>query len=96
LSTQFVRVAQTLKMEPRNVRVKVDAKYFREGSVLAGTADAMCDSLVTELSFDCDDSPERIAKLISMAEATCYTLGALRKAVPCELKPTVNQAPFEV
>jgi hypothetical protein len=83
-------------MEPKNVRIKVDAKYYREGSVLAGTAEAMCDALVTELTFDCDEPPERIAKLISMAEATCYTLGALRKAVPCELKSTVNDAPFKI
>jgi hypothetical protein len=56
----------------------------------------MCDTVVTKLALDSDEPPERLAKLISMAEATCYTMAALRKAVPVELVSTVNDAPFAV
>jgi len=91
-----VQVARTLKMEPRNVRIKVDAKFFREGSVIAGTAKSHCDSIVTDLQLESDEPAERIAQLIRMAEASCFTMAALRNVAPVELCATVNGSPFEV
>jgi hypothetical protein len=91
-----VQVAQTLKLEPRNVRIKVTAKYYREGSVIQGTAKVTCDSIRTELSLDSDEPPERIAHLIRMAEASCYTMAALRGNTPCELASSVNGRPFDI
>lgn len=82
-------------MEPRNVRIKVTAKYYREGSVLQGTAKVTCDSICTELSLDSDEPPERVAHLIRMAEASCFTMAALRNNTPCDLVSTVNGQPFD-
>ena len=91
-----MQVAQTLKMAPRNVRIKVTAKYYREGSVIHGTATVRCDSIRTELALDSDEPPERVAHLIRMAEASCFTMAALRNNTPCELVSTVNGQPFAV
>jgi hypothetical protein len=91
-----VQVAHTLKIEPRNVAIKVTASYRREGSIMAGTAHVQCDKVTTELTLDCDESPERIAQLIKMAEASCYTMAALRQPVDAELIPTVNGEPFDI
>ncbi|HEY7060071.1 MAG TPA: hypothetical protein VII06_01220 [Chloroflexota bacterium] len=91
-----MQVAQTLKMEPRNVRIKVTAKYYREGSVLQGTAKVTCDSICTELSLDSDEPPDRVAHLIRMAEASCFTMAALRNTTPCDLVSSVNGQPFAV
>lgn len=85
-----------LKIEPRNVRIKVTAKYYREGSVIQGTAKVRCDSIRTELALDSDEPPERVAHLIRMAEASCFTMAALRHHTPCELASTVNGQPFDV
>ena len=82
-------------MEPKNVRIKVRARYSREGSVLAGNAKTMCDSIKTELSLDSDDPPERVAQLIKMAEATCFTMAALRNTAPVDLNATVNGQHFD-
>ena len=38
----------------------------------------------------------RVAQLIKMAEASCYTMAALRNAVPCDLVSTVNDRPFDI
>jgi len=89
-----VQVARALHIEPKNVRIKVTARYYREGSVLAGTAKTVCDSIKTELALDSDEPPERLAQLVKMAEATCFTLGALRHPAPVELEATVNGQPF--
>jgi hypothetical protein len=90
-----VQVAQANKIEPRNVRIKVTARYFREGSVIQGDAKVTCDGIRTEVSLDSDEPPERVAHLIRMAEASCFTLAALRGNTPCELVSTVNGQPFE-
>jgi organic hydroperoxide reductase OsmC/OhrA len=89
-----VQVARALHIEPKNVRIRVTARYSREGSVLAGNAKTLCDSIRTELSLDSDESPERLAQLITMAEATCFTMAALRNPAPVALEATVNGQPF--
>jgi hypothetical protein len=90
-----VQVARALHIEPKNVCIKVTARYHREGSVLAGNAHTMCDSIKTELSLDSDEPPERVAQLIKMAEATCFTLAALRNPAPVALEATVNGQAFD-
>ena len=89
-----MQVARALHIEPKNVRIKVTARYYREGSILAGNAQTRCDSIKTELSLDSDEPPERVAQLIKMAEATCFTIAALRNPTPVELDATVNDRPF--
>jgi organic hydroperoxide reductase OsmC/OhrA len=91
-----VQVARALHIEPKNVRIKVTARYSREGSVLAGNAKTLCDSIRTELSLDSDESPERLAQLITMAEATCFTMAALRNPAPVALEATVNGQRFNL
>jgi hypothetical protein len=89
-----VQVARALHIEPKNVCIKVTARYYREGSVLAGNANTVCDSIKTELALDSDEPPERVAQLVKMAEATCFTLSALRHPAPVALEATVNGRPF--
>ena len=78
------------------MRIQVTAKYCREGSVIQGTAKVTCDSIETQLSLESDEPPERIAHLIRMAEASCFTMAALRNNTPCELASTVNGQPFDI
>jgi hypothetical protein len=90
-----VQVARALHIEPKNVRITITARYSREGSVIAGDAHTRCDSIKTQLSLDSDEPPERVAQLIKMAEATCFTLAALRNPAPVALEATVNGQPFD-
>ncbi len=85
-----------MKLDVRNVRVKVTAQFRRAGSVLAGTATAGCEKVTTDLTLESDAPPERVAELVRMAEATCYTIGALREPTPCELAVTLNGASLQV
>jgi len=79
-----------MKLPIRNLRVRVGAEYHRAGSVLAGTATAGCDSIRTNVQLDSEEPEERIAELIRVAENSCYTIGALRNPVPCELAVELN------
>lgn len=90
----MVQVAHTLKMEPRNVTIRVTGKWARQGSVLQGDVTSSCEGITTEIALDCDDTADRIAQLIKMAEATCYTMATLRNPVEAHLVATVNGEPF--
>jgi len=90
-----VQVAHTLKIEPRNVKIRVIGQWSRAGSILKGDVSSSCDGITTELSLDCDEPPERVAKLIELAEASCFTMATLRSPVPCNLVATVNGEPFD-
>jgi hypothetical protein len=89
-----VQVASTLKIVPRNVKIRVTGQWSRSGSVLQGDAASVCEGITTEISLDCEESTERIAQLIKMAEATCFTLATLRHPVEAHLVATVNGEPF--
>ena len=91
-----MQVARALRIEPKNVRITITARYAREGSVIAGDARTLCDSIKTELALDSDEPPERVAQLIKMAEATCFTLTALRHPSPVILEARVNGQSFNV
>jgi len=91
-----VQVARALHTEPKNVRITITARYAREGSVIGGHARTRCDSITTELALDSDEPPARVAQLIKMAEATCFTLTALRNPAPVALEATVNGQSFDL
>ena len=91
-----MQVARGLKIEFRNVNIKVQGLFSRDGSVLGGDIESFADSLTTELSLDSDEPPERVTQLVKLAEASCYTMAALRKPTPVELQVTVNGERFEL
>jgi hypothetical protein len=58
--------------------------------VLRGDARTVCDGVQTKLHFDSDDTDARNVHLARMAEASCFTIAALRQPVPGMLAVTVN------
>lgn len=91
-----MQVARGLHIEFRNAQVRVHGLFSREGSILKGDIEAFADSINTELSLDCDEPPERVVQLVKLAEASCFTIAALRKPTPVELSVTVNGAKLEL
>lgn len=85
-----------MKVAVRDVRVKVIAQYRREGSILAGTITSGCDFVKTEINLASDEPADRLAELLRVAEASCFTIGAIRNPTPCELIAVVNDEPFPI
>ena len=85
-----------MKIEIRNLRIKVDAQYRRAGSILAGTATAGGESFELEAIFDADAPEDQLRELVRVAEASCYTAGALREPQPVGLAATINGERFQV
>lgn len=91
-----MQVARGLHIEYRNPRIRVHGLYSREGSILAGDIQSFCDGIRTEVFLDSDEPPERVAQLIKLAEASCFTMAALRNPTAVELEVTVNGARFDL
>jgi len=85
-----------MSIQAIGVRIRVEARYHREGSVLRGDAHTICDGIHTELHFESVDTDERNRHLARMAEASCFTIAALRQPVPCTLAVSVNGAMLEL
>lgn len=81
-------------MEPQNVNIRVHGLYSRQGAILNGTIQSKADSIRTEVSLESDEPSERVSQLIKLAEASCFTIAALREPTPVELVTTVNGEPF--
>jgi hypothetical protein len=78
-----------------SARMTIRASYVREGSVITETAWSSCEGFTTELQIESDAPPEQVAKLIRMAEQTCFAMSAIKNPVPCELVAVVNGEPFD-
>ena len=85
-----MQCARALHVEPRNVLIRVHGLYSRQGAILAGDIQSTCDSIRTEVSLESDEPPEKVAQLLKLAEASCFTIAALRNPTPVELEVTLN------
>ena len=94
LMTQVARFGRMLKVEIRDVRVRVRIGWEQSGSVFAGTVAARCTGVQTDLDVDADASDEMLAALIHSAKASCFAEAALVQAVPLHSTVTRNGVPF--
>jgi organic hydroperoxide reductase OsmC/OhrA len=83
-------------MNPSSMQVSVTGRYVREGSVLGGDIKSYCHSVRTQVSIEADEAPDRIKQLVRLAEASCFTLGALRSQVPVALEAAANGSRLEL
>ena len=84
------------KIGYRRVLIKQTARFFREGSVLAGTASAGPVDIVTEIDVQSDESDDRIRHLAKMAEKTCFAFQTMINPVPATTSVTLNGKPLEL
>lgn len=75
------QVAAKKKMVLGDARVKVQAHFREQGSVLRGTAEGYCEGFEVEMAFESEEEEEEIAELIRMARQMCFTESALTEEV---------------
>jgi len=92
--TQVSRYGHMLKVTVNAMRMRVQARYRVEGSVLNDTVEAPMLGAETTLELDSPDSPERVAKLVRNAERGCFVMQALLKPVPITGRAILNGTPL--
>ena len=75
-------------------RIRQTARFYREGSALAGTIAGGPAGLETHLDLESDEPPERVCRLVRMAEASCFALQSMIRHVEVTSAFTLNGAPL--
>jgi hypothetical protein len=84
-----------LKVQLKNVRIRLRIGWYSQGSVLAGTISSGCTGVETEVEVQSDDNPALIAALIQNARGGCYAEAALTQALVVKATATLNGADFD-
>jgi len=85
-----------LKLTVNSVRMRVQARYRVDGSLLNDTVEACMLGAETTLEIDSPDSPERVAKLVRNAERGCFVMQALLKPVSITGRTILNGTPLPI
>jgi hypothetical protein len=85
-----------LKLALTSMRVDQRTRFFREGSILGGTAKSGAVGVETTVEIASGEPAERIAQLVRMAKASCYTHGAVTEAIPVDTRVLLNGTTIEV
>ena len=94
--TQLSRLGEMLKIPFEKAKISQETHFYREGSALAGTISGGAVEVVTAVHMESAEPPDRIAHLVRMAEASCYTLQSLIKPVEVKATATLNGEPLEL
>ncbi|MBI4299066.1 MAG: OsmC family protein [Chloroflexi bacterium] len=91
---QVSRVSEALHLQVDSAKAKVNGTFSRRGSILAGTAKSGMEEVEVVLEIHSPAPREQVAQLIRMAEATCFTIQALRNPVESKLVVFLNGEPL--
>ena len=84
-----------MKLALKNVRVDQTTRFYREGSVLGGTIKSGSLGVAVDIDVESDEPAERIAELVRVAKASCFTHGAIVEPVTVETRLRLNGQPLE-
>lgn len=84
-----------MKLAIRNVRLDQTVRFYRAGSILGGTIKSGSLGLDVNIDVDSDEPAERIADLIRVAKASCFTHGTIAEPVTIETSLRLNGQPLE-
>ncbi|MDE2836299.1 MAG: hypothetical protein OXL97_02160 [Chloroflexota bacterium] len=76
------------------VRLRQTARFYRDGSALAGTIVGGPAGLETSVDVESEEPSERVRRLVDMAEASCYALQSLLQNVEVTSVFTLNGDPL--
>ena len=94
--TQLSRLGEMLKIPFAKAKVSQETHFYREGSALAGTIVGGAVEVVTAVDVESSEPPDRIAHLVRLAQASCFTIQSLIKPVEVKATATLNGEPLEL
>jgi uncharacterized OsmC-like protein len=84
------------KIELKQVHVDQVIRFFRKGSILGGTVQSGSHGIEVHVDVESDAPKETIARLVRVAQESCFTHGALAAPVPVETSVRLNGEPLEL
>ena len=83
-----------MKLALRQVHVDQVIRFFRKGSILGGTIQSGSLGVEVQVDVESDESRDEIARLVRVAQESCFTHGAIANAVPVETNVRLNGQPL--
>ena len=84
-----------MKLALKNVRVDQTIRFYRDGSILGGTIKSGSLGVEVAIDVESDEPAERIAELVRVAKASCFTHGTIAEPVTVETHLRLNGQPLE-
>jgi uncharacterized OsmC-like protein len=85
-----------MKIELKQVHVDQVIRFFRKGSILGGTIQSGSHGIEVQVDVESDESTDKIARLVRIAQESCFTHGALANPVPIETTVRLNGERLEL
>ncbi|MGH9088437.1 MAG: hypothetical protein ACRDYZ_10055 [Acidimicrobiales bacterium] len=85
-----------MKLSLTDVQVDQTLRFYRQGSVLGGTIKSGSMGIDVAVDIASDEPKERIAELIRVARASCFTHGSMAEPVMIETSARLNGKPLKV
>ena len=85
-----------MKLELKQVHIDQVMRFFRKGSILGGTIQSGSLGLEVRVDVESDEPRDTIARLVRVAQESCFTHGAIANPVPVETDVRLNGQPLEV
>jgi uncharacterized OsmC-like protein len=85
-----------MKVELKQVHVDQVIRFFRKGSILGGTIQSGRLGIEVQVEVESDEPKDKIARLVRVAQESCFTHGAIANPVPVETNVRLNGQPLEL
>ena len=85
-----------MKLELKHVHVDQVMRFFRKGSILAGTIQSGSLGIEVRVDVESDEPRDKIARLMRGAQESCFTHGAIANPVPVEMDVRLNGQALEM
>ena len=85
-----------MKVELKQVHIDQVMRFFRKGSILGGTIQSGSLGIEVQVDVESDEPRDKIARLVRVAQESCFTHGAIANPVPVEMDVRLNRQPLEV
>ncbi len=85
-----------MKLELKQVHVDQVMRFFRKGSILGGTIQSGSLGIEVRVDVESDEPTDKIARLVRVAQESCFTHGAIANPVPVETNVRLNGQPLEL
>jgi len=85
-----------MKLELKQVHVEQVMRFFRKGSILGGTIQSGSLGLEVRVDVESDEPRDKIARLVRVAQESCFTHGAIANPVPVQTDVRLNGQPLKL
>lgn len=85
-----------MKLELKQVYVDQVMRFFRKGSILGGTIQSGSLGIEVQVDVESDEAKDKIARLVRVAQESCFTHGAIANPVPVAMDVRLNGQALEI